>query len=159
MTNTQMTEEKMVEELEAEQSMFVQTARAISSDGTTLTLKDVTPSTLYFSDRPKRIVGHMTTVDFVDLWAEGDNNFEEDPPNAVLSFLESADQAPQDAVVVLQQPHLENGELSYSIQTLEGTVPTETGPVTLFIDPFGRPLSPVSICGVRRRERRRDRRR
>ena len=74
MTDTQMTEEKMVEELEAEQSMFVQTARAISSDGTTLTLKDVTPSTLYFSDRPKRIVGHMTTVDFVDLWAEGDNN-------------------------------------------------------------------------------------
>ena len=101
----------------------------------------------------------MTTVDFVDLWAEGDNNFEEDPPNAVLSFLESADQAPEDAVVVLQQPHLENGELSYSIETLEGTVPTQTGPVTLFIDPFGRPLSPVSVCGVRRRERRRDRRR
>ena len=90
MTDTQMTEEQMVEELEAEQSMFVQTARAVTSDGTTLTLKDVTPSTLYFSDRPKRIVGHMTTVDFVDLWAEGDNNFEEDPPNAVLSFLESA---------------------------------------------------------------------
>jgi hypothetical protein len=80
--------------------MFVQTARAIKSDGTTLTLTDVTPSTLSFSDRPKRIVGHMTTVDFVDLWAEGDNNFEEDPPNAVLSFLESADEAPEDAVVV-----------------------------------------------------------
>jgi hypothetical protein len=158
MTDTQMTEEQMVEELEAEQSMFVQSARAVTSDGTTLTLKDVTPSTLYFSDRPKRIVGHMTTVDFVDLWAEGDNNFEEDPPNAVLSFLESADEAPEDAVVV-PAAHLGNGELSYSIETLEGTVPTQTGPVTLFIDPFGRPLSPVSICGVRRRERRRDRRR
>ena len=159
MTDIQMTEEQMVEELEAEQSMFVQTARAIKSDGTTLTLKNVTPATLYFSDRPKRIVGHMTTVDFVDLWAEGDNNFEEVPPNAVLSFLEPGDEAPEDAVVVLQQPRLENGELSYSIETLEGTVPTQTGPVTLFIDPFGRPLSPVSICGVRRRERRRDRRR
>ena len=159
MTNMQMTEGQMVEELETEQSMFVQTAGAITSDGTTLTLKDVTASTLYFSDRPKRIVGHMTTADFVDLWAEGDNNFEEDPPNAVLSFLESAEDAPDDAVVVLQQPHLENGELSYSIETLEGTVPTQTGPVTLFIDPFGRPLSPVSICGVRRRERRRGRRR
>ena len=159
MTDIQMTEEQMLEELEAEQSMFVQTARAIKSDGTTLTLKNVTPATLYFSDRPKRIVGHMTTVDFVDLWAEGDNNFEEDPPNAVLAFLEPGDEAPEDAVVVLQQPRLENGELSYSIEILEGTVPTQTGPVTLFIDPFGRPLSPVSICGVRRRERRRDRRR
>ena len=34
MTDSQMTEEQMVEELEAEQSMFVQTARAITSDGT-----------------------------------------------------------------------------------------------------------------------------
>ena len=154
-----MTEEQMVEELEAEQSMFVQTARAITSDGTRMTLKDVTPSTLYFSDRPKRIVGHMSTVDFVDLWGEGDNSFEEDPPNAVLAFLEPGAEAPDDAVVVIRQPRLENGGLSYSIETLEGTVPTQTGPVTLFIDPFGRPLSPVSICGVRRRERRRDRRR
>ena len=159
MTEVQLTKEQMVEELEAEQSMFVQTARAITSDGTTLTLKDVTPSTLYFSDRPKRIVGHMTTVDFVDLWAEGENNFEVDPPNAVLAFLEPGDEAPEDAVVVIQQPRLENGQLSYSIKTLEGTVPAQTGPVTLFIDPFGRPLSPVSVCGMRRRERRRDRRR
>ena len=159
MTDSQMTEEQMVEELEAEQSMFVQTARAVTNDGTRMTLKDVTPSTLYFSDRPKRIVGHMSTVDFVDLWAEGDNSFEEDPPNAVLAFLEPGAEAPDDAVVVIRQPRLENGELSYSIETLEGAVPTQTGPVTLFIDPFGRPLSPVSVCGVRRRERRRDRRR
>ena len=159
MTDRQMTDEQMLQELQTEQSMFVQTANAITSDGTTLTLKEVTPSTLYFSDRPQRIVGHMTTADFVDLWAEGDNSFEEDPPNAVLAFLEPGAEAPQDAVVVIQQPRLENGQLSYSIKTLEGTVPTQAGPVTLFIDPFGRPLSPVSVCGMRRRERRRDRRR
>lgn len=154
-----MTDTQMIEELEAEQSMFVQTARGMSSDGTTLILNEVTPSTLYFSDRPKRIVGHMSTSDFVDLWGEGDNSFEEDPPNAVLAFLEPGDEAPDDAVVVIKQPRLDNGHLSYSIETLEGTVPPQTGPVTLFIDPFGRPLSPVSVCGVRRRERRRDRRR
>jgi hypothetical protein len=154
-----MTDKQMIEELEAEQSMFVQTAHGLTSDGNTLTLNEVTASTLYFSDRPKRIVGHMTTADFVDLWAEGDNSFEEDPPNAVLAFLEPGDQAPEDAVVVIKQPRLENGHLSYSIESLEGTVPTQTGPVTLFIDPFGRPLSPLSVCGVRRRERRRERRR
>ncbi len=154
-----MSDKQMIEELEAEESMFVQTAHGITSDGTTLTLNEVTPSTLYFSDRPKRIVGHMATTDFVDLWAEGDNSFEEDPPNAVLSFLEAGDQAPEDAVIVIERPRLENGNLSYAIKALEGTVPTHTGPVTLFIDPFGRPLSPVSVCGVRRRERRRTRRR
>ena len=154
-----MSDKQMIEELEAEQSMFVQTAGGITSDGTSLTLKEVTPSTLYFSDRPKRIVGHMTTADFVELWSEGDNSFEEDPPNAVLAFLEPGDHAPEDAVVVIQDPRLENGQLTYSIKPLDGTIPAQAGPVTLFIDPFGRPLSPVSVCGVRRRERRRERRR
>ena len=152
--------EILAEQLETEESMFVQTAQGIDSDGTTLTLRGVTPSTLYFSDRPKREVGHMTTLDFVDLWAIGDNSFETDPPNAVLAFLEPGADVPEDAVIVLNEPTLDGaGDLSYSIDVLEGTVPTHAGPVTLFIDPFGRPLSPVSVCGVRRRERRRMRRR
>jgi hypothetical protein len=154
-----MSDKQMIEQLEADESMFVQTAQGIASDGRTLTLKGVTPSTLYFSDRPKRVVGHMATADFVDLWGEGDNSFEDDPPNAVLAFLEPGDEVPEDAVVVIQDPRLENGQLSYSIEPLEGELPTQAGPVTLFIDPFGRPLSPVSVCGVRRRERRRVRRR
>ena len=154
-----MVDEKKIEDLQAEESMFVQTAQGISSADGTLTLSGVTPSTLYFSDRPQRVVGHMKTIDFVDLWGAGDNSFATDPPNAVLSFVEAGADAPSDAVVVITEPTLGNGELSYSIDVLEGTVPTVGGPVTLFIDPFGRPLSPVSVCGVRRRQRRRMRRR
>ena len=154
-----MADTQMIEELQAEQSMFVQTAQAATTDGNTLMLQGVTPSTLYFSDRPQRIVGHMATADFVDLWDEGENSFEEDPPNAVLAFLEPGGNVPEDAVIVIREPRLDGGQLSYSIETLEGALPARAGPVTLFIDPFGRPLSPVSVCGVRRRERRRDRRR
>ena len=154
-----MTDKQMIEELEAEQSMFVQTAESVTSDGRTLTLTGVTPSTLYFSDRPQRIVGHMSTSDFVDLWGEGENSFAEDPPNAVPAFLQPGDGVPEDAVVVISEPRLQDGHLSYAIESLDGTVPAQAGPITLFIDPFGRPLSPVSVCGVRRRERRRDRRR
>jgi hypothetical protein len=152
--------EILAEQLETEESMFVQTAQGIASDGVTLTLSGIAPSTLYFSDRPQRVVGHMATADFVDLWAVGDNSFETDPPNAVLSYLEPGADLPDDAVVVLKEPSLDGaGGLTYSIDVLEGTVPAQTGPVTLFIDPFGRPLSPVSVCGVRRREGRRTRRR
>jgi len=43
------------------EEMFVQIARAVTTDDGTLTLRDVSPSTLYFSDRPERVVGHMTT--------------------------------------------------------------------------------------------------
>jgi len=152
--------EILAEQLETEESMFVQTARGIESAGGTLTLRGITPSTLYFADRPKRDVGQMSTADFVDLWAIGDNSFEFDPPNAVLSFLEPGANAPEGVVVVLREPKLDAaGDLMYSIEVLEGTVPAQSGPVTLFIDPFGRPLSPVSVCGVRRRSRRRARRR
>jgi hypothetical protein len=151
--------ETLIEQLETEESMFVQTAQGVDSTGGTLTLRGITPSTLYFSDRPQRVVGHMTTADFVDLWGAGENSFEADPPNAVLSFLEPGGEVPEDAVVVITEPQLNGDELSYSIDVLEGAVPAHTGPVTLFIDPFGRPLSPVSVCGVRRRERRRMRRR
>jgi hypothetical protein len=152
--------EILAEQLETEESMFVQTAQGIERTDGTLTLRGVTPSTLYFSDRPQRVVGQMSTADFVDLWAIGDNSFEADPPNAVLSFLEPGGEVPEDAVIVLTKPNLDSGgDLAYSIDVLEGTVPGHAGPVTLFIDPFGRPLSPVSVCGVRRRERRRMRRR
>jgi hypothetical protein len=156
---THAVDDQQLEKLEAEESMFVQTAQGVAGGNGALTLRGVTPSTLYFSDRPQRVVGHMTTTDFVELWGEGDNSFEADPPNAVLSFLKVGDAVPEDAVVVLTAPRLKDGELSYSVEVLEGTLPTEAGPVTLFIDPFGRPLSPVSVCGVRRRERRRMRRR
>jgi hypothetical protein len=145
--------------LEQESPMFVQTARGASSAGGVLTLHGITPSTLYFSDRPQRIVGHLTSAQFVDLWGQGENSFAEDPPNAVLSFLEPGDEAPEDAVIVIKQPVLGTETLAYAFDVLEGTVPTATGPVTLFIDPFGRPLSPVSGAGMNRRDRRRDRRR
>jgi hypothetical protein len=153
-----MMSDTLSEQLETEEAMFVQTAQGIDSAGGTLALRGITPSTLYFSDRPQRVVGHMTTTDFVELWGAGENSFETDPPNAVLSFLEPGADVPEDVVIVIKEPHLTNGDLSYSIEVLEGSVPAHTGPVTLFIDPFGRPLSPVSVCGVRRRGRRRARR-
>jgi hypothetical protein len=40
----------------------------------------------------------------------------------VLVILEPGDQVPEDAVVI-QQPHLHDGELSYSIENLEGALP------------------------------------
>ena len=118
-------DQQQIEQLETEESMFVQTARGIVSDGATLTLRDVTPSTLFFSDRPQRVVGHMTTAEFVELWGEGDNSFEADPPNAVLSFVEPGADTPTDAVIVIKNPSLTDGQLSYSVDLLEGTVPTK----------------------------------
>ena len=101
----------------------------------------------------------MTTEQFIAQWTEGPNSFDEDPPNAVLSYVGTGADIPSDAVVVLRDPVATADSLTYAIEVLDGTVPAASGPVTLFIDPFGRPLSPVSLAGMNRRGRRRDRRR
>jgi hypothetical protein len=144
--------ERQLEDMEA---LFVQTASSMTSDRRTITLHGLSPSTLYFADRPQRDVGHMTSLQFVANWAEGGNSFADNPPNAVLSFAEPDDRLPEDAVVVIQDPHMNGDTLTYNIELLDGAVPTTTGPCALFIDPFGRPLSPVSAAGMHRRARRR----
>ena len=137
------------------EALFVQTAARMTSDRGTITLHGLSPSTLYFADRPQREVGHLTPRQFVTNWAIGDNSFAENPPNAVLSFAEPGDRLPEDAVVVIQDPHLDGDALTYRVKLLDGTVPAASGPCALFIDPFGRPLSPVSAAGMHRRARRR----
>jgi len=146
--------EQQLEDMEA---LFVQTAASMTSTGGSLTLHGLSPSTLYFADRPQREVGHLATAHFVANWGAGENSFAANPPNAVLSFAEPGDRPPVDAVVVIQDPHLDADSLSYTIKVLDGTVPASTGPCALFIDPFGRPLSPVSAAGMHRRARRRGR--
>jgi hypothetical protein len=148
--------EKELEDIEA---LFVQTAARLTSDSDkVITLHGLSPSTIYFADRPKREVGHMSTSLFVELWGEGDNSFSKDPPNAVLSFSEPGDRTPEEVVVTIRSPALRKDALSYEVEVLSGKLPQSTGPCALFIDPFGRPLSPVSAAGINRRERRRDRR-
>ena len=141
------------------EAMFVQTARSAEAHAGKLVLRGLAPSTLYFSDRPRRVVGHVTNQQFVDLWTQGENSFDDDPPNAVLAFVEEGDQRPSDAVVMLLAPVLTGEDLTYTVHVLESSLPATAGPCTLFIDPLGRPLSPGSVAGMHRRMRRRERRR
>jgi hypothetical protein len=76
-----------------------------------------------------------------------ENSFQNDPPNAVLAFLEPGDDMPEDVVIEIRNPRLEGSRLSYDFATLEGAMPASAkGGVTLFIGPFGRPLSPMSAA-------------
>ena len=127
-------------------ALFVQSATAFSSDAGTITLHGVADSTVYFADRPRREVGHMRSSSFIELWDVGVYSFAVDPPNAVLSFLDDG-YAPEDVVVVLHDPRLDMDGLTYRVDVLEGTLPEQTGACALFIDSFGRPLSPASVLG------------
>ena len=133
--------------------MFVQTAHNVSFNNGTLTLKGVSPTTLFFADRPKREVGHMTMEDFLKDWNEGKDNFATDPPNAVLSTFDK--DKITDVVLVLSKPRLKGQDLSYDVSVLDGEMPATGGESSLFIDPRGMPRTPTSRAGVHRRHERR----
>jgi hypothetical protein len=77
----------------------------------------------------------------------------------VLSFLSEGDAVPEEVTIVTHDPQVIEDTLTYKVEVLDGKLPAKAWPCTLFIDLFGRPLSPVSAAGIHRRERRRDRRR
>ena len=147
--------EQQIDQIEA---LFVQSAHGLTSSAGTVTFHGLAHATLFFADRPQRVVGHLSSRKFVDQWGEGEDSFAEDPPNAVVSFLEDGDETPEEVTMTIRDPHLDGTTLTYKIDILDGALPAQAGPCSLFIDPIGRPLSPMSVAGVRRRERRRDRR-
>jgi hypothetical protein len=61
--------------------MYVQSAEDLRVDAarSTLRLVKVNPQTLYFSDRPKRVAGHLKMADYLKTWKEGGDNFGADP--------------------------------------------------------------------------------
>jgi len=144
--------EPQVDQIEA---LFVQSARGLTTSNDSLTFHGLAHSTLFFADRPQRVVGHLSTRKFVDQWGEGEDSFAEDPPNAVVSFLEDGDTIPEEVTMTISDPTLDGDSLTYKVGVLDGTLPASAGPCSLFIDPVGRPLSPMSVAGVRRRQRRR----
>ncbi|CAN7258560.1 hypothetical protein [Mesorhizobium sp. LjNodule214] len=135
--------------------LFVQTADSMSYDKATnkLTLVDVATSTLFFTDRPERLAGNMKTAAFIPFWSTGKDSFLSDPPNADLSILEG-DQLKQ-FVVVLKDPQLNGGDLSYTVQVIDGDMPDKGSEISVFIDIIGMPLTPLSYAGVARRSFRR----
>jgi hypothetical protein len=129
--------------------LFVQNAEGASLDNKKLTLKGISPTTIFFSDRPQRIAGHMSTKEFIPFWSEGKDSFLADPPNASLSVFSEGKVS--DVVVELRNPKLTGQDLSYDVRVLEGKMPEEGGACSLFIDVIGMPATPVSGAGAARR--------
>ena len=124
--------------------LYVQTAHsgtlsAEQADGRrTLTLNDVSPNTVYFSDRPDRITGHESTEAFIAQWSDSSDSFADSPPNAALDVM-GAD-ARSLAIVELMgaEYDAESNTLVYEVMLLddesEGTFPAAFAGVALFID-------------------------
>lgn len=114
-----------------EDFLFVQNSASGSFDGERLSLHSVAP-TIFFSDRPYRLFGHVNMGAFVEAWGRGPNSFAEDPPNAILSLL--GEEHVDSFMVALSDPRADEGGVSYKIDVEEGTIPATFGGSSLFID-------------------------
>ena len=136
------------------QLLFVQSAATVEvgGGGRTLTLKGLSPTTLFFSDRPVRMAGHYRTEEYLQFWKNGPDSFLKDPPNATLSVFEKGKEELADVVVTLRNPRVSGNDIMYDVTVISGTMPrTGAGPASLFIDIIGLPFTPLSFAGVARR--------
>jgi hypothetical protein len=125
-------------------AIFVQTASRVTFGGGELTLHGLVGSTVYFTDRPRREVGHLATGRFIEFWATGEPSFRDRPPSAVLSFVEP-DEERGDVSLILRDARLTAVDrLTYRVEIADGSLPEESGACSLFIDGFERHLSPAS---------------
>jgi len=131
------------------QILFVQNAQHAEINNNKLILKGLSPTTLFFSDRPDRIAGHMPSAEILPLWKDGKDSFTADPPNATLSIFNKSEFT--DVVVELRNPVLKADELTYDVKVLNGPAMAKGGPCSLFIDIIGMPRTPLSYAGVARR--------
>lgn len=112
--------------------LFVQSADSMRVHAGVLTLKNVSPSVVFFSDRPKRMAGHVEMSGFLKAWGEGKDSFADDPPNANLSIVGGG--AIKNTVVELKNPRYDGTNLSYDIKVINGDLPSSGGTTALFID-------------------------
>ena len=126
---------------ETPQYMFVQIADDVKVDtaAKTFRLVNVNQQTLYFTDRPVRIAGHIKMADYLKEWTAkaGKDNFGQDPPNAVLSIYEPGQTDNTAAVVEITQPKIDGSDLVYNYKLIEGSLPAGGGATALFIDWIG----------------------
>jgi hypothetical protein len=119
--------------------LFVQTASSAAFDGRTLTLAGVA-ATVYFSDRPRRLYGHVANEAFGRYFRKTvAERFAGDPPNAALALM-----GEDGATVVLELvggPEVRGGRVAWRIKALSGRPPQTAGPCSLFIDAFPTPVN------------------
>ena len=116
--------------------MFVQTGQGLTSDASTLRLVNVGQQTLYFSDRPVRLAGHITMSIYMEEWKAGDgrNDFSKDPPNATLSVYQPGHEDNALTVVTISKPVIDGNDLVYHYKLIEGDLPKSGAATALFID-------------------------
>ena len=116
--------------------LFVQSAKKIDYKNGVITLYEVPGQTIFFTDRPNRVVGNLSTDKFVAKWTadKEPGGFAANPPNAALTVFQP--DGVKTAIVELTNPRLDGKNLSYNVKVLQGISSTQPAEGVLFIDNY-----------------------
>jgi hypothetical protein len=116
--------------------LFVQSAKMIDYKDGVMTLHGVPAQTMFFTDRPNRVVGNVPTDKFVARWTTdtGPNGFATVPPNAAVTVFQP--DGAKTAIVELSNPRLDGNKLSYDVKVLQGIASLQPAEGVLFIDNY-----------------------
>jgi len=117
--------------------LFVQSAKKIDYKDGVMTLHDVPKQTMFFTDRPNRVVGNLPTDKFVARWTTDTSpgGFASNPPNAAVTVFQP--DGAKTAIVELSNPRLDGNKLSYNVKVLQGIASVQPAEGVLFIDNYG----------------------
>ena len=116
--------------------LFVQSAKTIDYKDRVMTLHGVPAQTMFFTDRPNRVVGNLPTDRFVARWTtdKSPNGFATSPPNAAVTLFQP--DGAKTAIVELSSPRLDGDKLSYNVKVLQGIASAVPAQGVLFIDNY-----------------------
>ena len=87
---------------------------------------------IYFSDRPEVESGHMGIKKFVEIWGEGEQNYNTIPPNSTLSIIK--DEVENNSVFILSNPKVDKAAIIFDAELVKGKPNATFGAGGLFLD-------------------------
>ena len=114
--------------------LFVQTATELTSDGDTLTIP-YEREVFAFTDRPNRKHAYLNAMELTSLWNTGENNFGENPPNAVLTWVQDGELREAEIILTAARVGDQGRSITYQFQFEAGhALPKTAGQASLFMD-------------------------
>ena len=128
--------------------LYVMTMEQAQLQNEVLTLTGMNSKVIWFTDRPERQSGVAYTDAFIANWPMGDDDFEVDPPNAVLVG-ENADGEEFEIAMELMNPEWNQDILTLRVLPLGEALPDKLGlsAAHLFIDNSSDDGDVGSWCG------------
>ena len=116
-----------------EEWLFVHTAESAKILNTTTIVMPLVDDIFAFTDRPYRKSYHMTRQHYADLWIhQGENCFQDDPPNAVLTWVDGGES--KEIEVVITHAVLDSTSITYTIWDDSGIITEDIVYPSLFVD-------------------------